>query len=275
MRISKQNKRLNFSKILEESRKCAVILPPSISECLQCISYIIAWHNRYNRINFITKEQFVKFFQNLDLPESIVFIVDPKNEDNSDEKIVINLYKKRKIKPHTQKKEKVVFDINNKGNIHFLPSPDSCMELIHEISYYCRLPYQKSELCIKKDQTEQYAIPFVQNQMKNIVLHTTRLANLPLLISKIKQRANANFYICGKNKRKLLNMEVRAIEANSFYELFLIARRSDVFLTDNEETYEVLTKYKVNTMRLPSKLVLSSQNGQIKNLLNKIDRYIF
>ncbi len=275
MRISKQDKRVNFSKILEESRQCTVFLPSSISECLQCISYIVGWHNRYDRISFVTNDQFITFFQNLDLPESVKFTTDSKNGDKKDENISINLYKKKKIKSHPPKKKKVVFDINNKGNIHFLPSPDSCIELIHEISYYCQLPYKNTDLSIKKDQTEQYAIPFVQNQKNNIVFHTSKLTNLPLLINKISERAKVNFYVCGKINGKLHNMGVRSIQPNSFYELFLIARRSDILLTDNDETHQVLTKYEVNALRLPSKLVFSANHGQIKNLLNEIDKYIF
>lgn len=249
-------KQQNFTRLMTERESIIIYFSANSEHTFEIFSYLVGWKKLFREIICIIPEFSFIFFKRLNLPENFTIInqkTDLKPFNNS---VIFNFsHNKQATRNLKLSQNSAIIDIENPSNLQLLPIPDSPVSLFTNFARFFNFPVQKSLLEIELTIAEENIAThrFIQNRFPNYILDinkaNTQKVNEGVVIT-LKQNFSANIYLTGRTIHKKNFINIEDIEYENLFDLFILARECDLFITDNTDWAKIFSQLDVKMICL-------------------------
>jgi hypothetical protein len=276
-------KQQNFTRLMKE-RECIIIyFSANSGHTFEIFSYLVGWKKLFRDIICIIPDFSFIFFKRLNLPENFTIInqrTDLKPFNNS---VIFNFSRNRQVTRNLKlSQNSAIIDIENPSNLQFFPIPDSPVLLFTNFAGFFNFPVQKSVLKLELTISEENIAThrFIQNRFPNYILDINKPSSQKInegVVTTLKQNFSANIYLTGRtiNKKNFINIE--DIEYENLFDLFILARKCDLFITDNTDLAKIFSQLEVKMICLDNNEVIEGVKSidpvdvfELKNSISSI-----
>jgi len=233
-----------------KKKQLSIIFPADLNEAYELFSYIAYWEKVFYNFHFFFQNNLFHFFQNLAFSENIKYYLYDEFEGFKNSIVIIfndNFLKCRKMEYF---ENSIMIDKKSSGNLEFVPKSKTNIDLIYKFSDFMALPFNKRKLFMKPTQDRSI---FFENENINIVIDIGKsiyLKYLDSMIKIIKQHFSANFYLTNSFYEGKDFINVKNIQRSDIHKLFVLAKNSDFFLTDNDEIAAIFKDFDISQIFL-------------------------
>jgi len=259
---------INFAEILEKREKLIVIFPASPLINYQIMQYIATWKDFFRKFEFVFEAYESPFFDRIISFDNFEIIGISEIAKSNENCVVISLKQDTGVRKILSKLDKsIVIDIENQGNLQFLPDTIDLKAVVKRFSEFTNLPFRSSGLTFKftKSDAAEARYNFFQNRFNNIILDLNKpkfIKTVEELIVFLKQNFPANVYLTGKMLKKNPFISVRNYRPPDLLKLYNLAAESDLFLTDDPQKYKLMSYFNINQFCLQEE-IKSDKSGYI------------
>ncbi len=249
-------KQQNFTRLMTERESIIIYFSANSEHTFEIFSYLVGWKKLFRDIICILPEFSFLFFKRLNLPENLTIInqkTDLKPFNNS---VIFNFSHNKQVTRNLKlSQNSAIIDIENPSNLQLLPITDSPVSLFTNFARFFNFPVQKSllemELTIAEENIATHR--FIQNRFPNYILDinksNTQKVNEGVVIT-LKQNFSANIYLTGRTIHKKNFINIEDIEYENLFDLFILARECDLFITDNTDWAKIFSQLDVKMICL-------------------------
>ena len=276
-------KQQNFTRLMKERESIIIYFSANSEHTFEIFSYLLSWKKLFRDIICIIPDFSFLFFKRLNLPENFTIInqkTDLKPFNNS---VIFNFcHNKQVIRNLELSQNSAIIDIENPSNLQFFPIPDSPVLLFINFAGFFNFPVQKSPLKLELTIAEENIAThrFIQNRFPNYILDINKSITQKVnegVVTTLKQNFSANIYLTGRtiNKKNFINIE--DIEYENLFDLFILASKCDLFITDNTDLAKIFSKLEVKMICLDNSEVIKGvksidpiETEELKNAISSI-----
>ncbi|MCK4653817.1 MAG: hypothetical protein KAU01_05185 [Candidatus Cloacimonetes bacterium] len=260
IRGTKPYQQQNFTRVMTDRKRLVIFFSENPAHTFDVLSFIINWTKLFKEFVCIIPAFSYTFFKRITLFENMKYLNLSSNLNPFPESIIFNFSKEKHIsKLLKQCKNSTIIDINNPSNIQFVPTPDDPVTLFENFAGFFNFPLNKADIKIELSPSESNITKhrFIQNRFHNFVLDINQPGSGKRnenLIAALKQNFFANIYLTGRkiNKKNFIN--IINFEIENLYEMYSLAKESDLFLSDNLALVGIFAKLGVNLIYLGEKV---------------------
>lgn len=268
--LTKKNKpygQQNFTRLLTERERIIIYFSANSEHTFEIFSYLIGWKGLFQEIICIIPDFSFLFFKRLKLPVNFTIINQNTDLKPFNDSVIFNFYCNKQVTRNLKlSQNSAIIDIENPANLQFFPIPDSPVSLFTHFARFFNFPVQKSKLKLELTIAEENIVThrFIQNRFPNYILDMNKSNTQKVnegMVTSLKQNFSANIYLTGRtlNKKNFINIE--DIEYENLFDLFILVRKCDLFLTDNHELAKIFSQLDV-------KMIFLNNNEVIKGIVN-------
>ncbi|MCD4818871.1 MAG: hypothetical protein K8S23_09285 [Candidatus Cloacimonetes bacterium] len=242
--------KIDFGNILFEKKNLSVVFSTDFVENYELFSYIAFWEVAFENFELYFPKDLFNFFQNLAFSNNIKNFLYDEFDTRKDTILLIfndEFLKNKKLK-HFE--NSILIDKNSLCNLQFVPNSKTNLDLIYKFSDFMSLPFSKSKLSMKQIEDRS---KFFENDNKNVVLDigkSKHIKYIESLIKILKQHFSANFYLTDSFYEGNAFINVKNIQNNEIFELYILAKNADFFLSDNEEIFNIFDDFDIDQIFL-------------------------
>jgi hypothetical protein len=225
-------KQQNFTRLMKERESIIIYFSANSEHTFEIFSYLVGWK---------------KLFRD------IICMTDLKPFNNS---VIFNFCHNKQVTRNLKlSQNSAIIDIENPSNLQLLPIPDSPVSLFTNFAGFFNFPVQKSLLKLELTIAEKNIAThrFIQNRFPNYILDinksNTQKVNEGVVIT-LKQNFSANIYLTGRTIHKKNFINIEDIEYENLFDLFILARKCDLFITDNLDLAKIFSQLDVKMICL-------------------------
>jgi hypothetical protein len=257
-----RQKQQNFTRLIKEREGIVIYFSANSEHTFEIFSYLLSWEKLFRDIICIIPDFSFIFFKRLNLPENFTIInqrTDLKPFNNS---VIFNFCHNKQVTRNLKlSQNSAIIDIENPSNLQFFPIPDSPVSLLTNFARFFNFPVQKSPLKLELTIAEENIAThrFIQNRFPNYILDINKSITQKVnegVVTTLKQNFSANIYLTGRtiNKKNFINIE--DIEYENLFDLFILTRECDLFLTDSLELANIFSQLDVKMICLDNNEVI-------------------
>ncbi len=276
-------KQQNFTRLMKERESIVIYFSANSQHTFEIFSYLLGWKKLFRDIICIVPDFSFLFFKRLNLPENFTIInqkTDLKPFNNS---VIFNFCHNKQVTRNLKlSQNSAIIDIENPSNLQFFPIPDSPVSLFTNFARFFNFPVQKSPLKLELTIAEENIAThrFIQNRFPNYILDINKSITQKVnegVVTTLKQNFSANIYLTGRtiNKKNFINIE--DIEYENLFDLFILTRECDLFLTDSLELAKIFSQLDVIMICLDNSEVIEGvksidpiETEEMKNAISSI-----
>ncbi|MCK4311769.1 MAG: hypothetical protein KAW88_03430 [Candidatus Cloacimonetes bacterium] len=273
----------NFTQMMIDRERLVVFFSENPAYTFDTLSYIINWSKLFKEFVCIIPDFSYTFFKRITPFKNIKYLNLSSDLDPFPESIIFNFSKEKHMsKLLKQCKDSTIIDLNNPSNLQFVPTPDNPVTILENFAVFFNFPMNKAEIKIELSPSESHITKhrFIQNRFHNFILDINQPGSRKQnenLVAALKQNFFANLYLTGRkiNKKNFIN--IVDIEIENLYEIYSLAKESDLFLSDNPALVNIFAKLGVNLIYLGEKVgtddykCINPQNVfELKNIIPEV-----
>ena len=257
-RSSNEFRQMNISQLMQQREELKVILPENPAESFVLLSHLVSVFADFRKSIILLPKFQITFFEKLFPQENVVFRVLSSRIPAYENQIILNFNRNKIAKKIISRSEhSLIGDIDNFANIHFLPPPQNPLSLLQEFAAFFRLELisQTPEMKLLNDEFPLEKAKFLRNKFPHFVLHLTKMKadkKLEILVKKLKFYFSANVYFTANSLKNHDFPNLQNLAVANLFELYQIAKSSDIFLTDNKDLSRLFSHFEVRQIFLGS-----------------------
>jgi hypothetical protein len=282
-RKNKSQNQQNFTRLMTERERIIIYFSANSEHTFEIFSYLVSWKELFTEIICIIPNYSFMFFKRLNLPENFTIInqeTDLKPFNNS---VIFNFYHNKQVTRNLKlSQNSAIIDIENPSNLQFFPIPDSPVSLFTNFARFFNFPIQKSllklELTIAEENIATHR--FIKNRFPNYILDINKSSSQKInesVVTTLKQNFSANIYLTGRTIKKKNFINIEDIEYENLFDLFILARECDMFITDNLGLAKIFSQLEVKLICLDKNEVIEGVKSidpedvsELKNSISSI-----
>ena len=250
----------NFTQMMTDRERLVMFFSENPAHTFDVLSYIINWSELFREFICIIPDFSYTFFKRVTTFKNIKCINISSDLNPFPESIIFNFSKEKHIsKLLKQCKNSTIIDINNPSNLQFVPTPDDPVTLFENFAGFFNFLLKKADIKIELSPSESNITKhrFIQNRFHNFILDINQPGSGKQnenLVVALKQNFFANIYLTGRkiNTKNFIN--IVNFEIENLYEMYSLAKESDLFLSDNLARVGMFDKLGVNLIYLGEKV---------------------
>ncbi len=273
----------SFTNIVASGERIVIFCPADSNQTFLILSHILSWKNHFKQISIILPDYDYAFFKRIDKDETTTYFNINNDVKPFNNAVIFNFSSLKKIrKVLNYCKSSTILDINNPANLQFLPTPTDPIFLLKKFAdffdfkwerYQLGIEISKSELMVAKHQ-------FIKNRFKNFILDfsndlsTKKIENI---VHIIKKEFSANVYFTNKRIHDKDFINIEEIHIANLFELYSLAKVSDLLITDRSEIAGALADLVENQIHLGTyfgngslKCIEQNKIMNLKNIIHDI-----
>ncbi len=249
----------NFTQILSEPKKMVIFFSNNPVDSFEVISYIKNWKKLFREFIFVFPDYEFSFFKRFQILENINFLRYDDDLPPFNDCVILNLCEdKNHIKHLKQSKRSTIIGLNDTSNLKFIPPPSEPLQILRSFADFFNFPLKRTKLELELTPSESSITKqrFIQNRFYNFVLDlngsTSTKMNENLVIG-IKRNFSANIYLTGKSINKKDYLNIVDVKIESLFDLFALAKKSNLFFSDNYRIARLFSLLNVGILFLGEK----------------------
>ncbi len=256
----------SFTNIVASGERIVVFCSDDSNQTSLVLSHILSWKDHFKQISVILPNNDYAFFKKIDVDETTTYFNITNDIKPFHNSVIFNfssLKKIRRILNHC--KSSTILDISNPANLQFLPTPTDPVFLLKKFADFFDFSWGKHQYDIEISNSELVVAQhqFIKNRFKNFILDFSSnisAKKIEKIVHLIKHEFSANVYFTSKaiHDKDFINIE--EIHVVNLFELFTLAKVSDLLITDRTEIAGAFADLDINQIFLGSKF----DNRQIK-----------
>lgn len=280
---TKQYQQQNFTQMMTDRERLVIFFSENPTYTFDTLSYIINWSKLFKEFVCIIPDFSYTFFKRITPFKNLKYLNLSSDLDPFPESVIFNFSREKYVsKLLKQCKDSTIIDMDNPSNLQFVPTPDNPVTMLENFARFFNFPLDKANIKIELSPSESNIAKhrFIQNRFHNFVLDINqpglRKQN-ENLVTTLKQNFFANLYLTGRkiNKKNFIN--IFDIEIENLYEIYSLAKESDLFLSDNLALVGMFAKLGVNLIYLGEKVGTGDYNCikpqnvfELKNIIPEV-----
>lgn len=231
----------NFSKIMRNRERLAIFLPKDKYQAYKIVQLVAGLQTPFKETVFFVDNYSYPLFTKLSVPQNCVFKIFEDEQPPLLQAVVMCFVEDKAVLSFIKRcKDSTIVDINNRANMQFLPLPRNALELFQRFCNFHNLEIQshKLDIQVSSQEIEITRQRFIVNRFPDFILEVSEkfsTRNLDNLIILYKQNFSANIYLSDKKTNPPNLINVNSINKNNLFDLFLLAKAADVFITDKHD----------------------------------------
>lgn len=260
-----KQRKLNFTKILDDPGNLTVFLPALADLTYEVVARIVSWENIFAKLIFIVPENEFTFFSNLKCYPNVIFINSATEFTLTKSSVLINFDPKQKLHKYIKRNhDTIIIDINSNSNLQFIPNPTSPLTYISKFSEYFDIPVKRYSLMIEPDKrfnnVKQNTL--IKNRFSNFIIDVSKSISkkqINVLTAELKQHFSANIYFLDKEPGKNDFINIKKLEAEHLFDEYQYSCLVDLHITDDANKAKLFTEQN-------SKILYIGEQHRLKNV---------